>query len=271
MVYGPQDRTRAALIGYLRALGFEATREPSAAGAPLPACDGIDLLVIDDTLADAGFEVLRRRALAREVALLRLTSFNRTISGLTPGTAREQTLNKPVLWRKLEHAVAAAFTPGPSPTATLPRVPNAAPPPAALRGRRVLLVEDNVVNQALAIGMLETYELEVDCAENGREALEKLDGEVYALVLMDCQMPEMDGLEATRRWRAREAKQGGRRVPIVALTANAMAGDREDCLAAGMDGYLAKPFNRAALAAVLNAWMAPAATREIFSSCPSVA
>ncbi len=169
-----------------------------------------------------------------------------------------QTISKPVLWDKLRQAIAAAFDSAPIRTAT-PVTPANVLPLAELRGRRVLLVEDNVVNQALALGMLETYDLEIDCAGSGREALEKLGSARYDLVLMDCQMPEMDGLEATRRWREHEAAHAGLHVPIVALTANAMPGDRALCLAAGMDGYLAKPFSRAALTAALREWMRPSA------------
>jgi two-component system, sensor histidine kinase and response regulator len=110
-------------------------------------------------------------------------------------------------------------------------------------GTRVLLVEDNAVNQMVAMSMLQSAGCRVEVAGNGREALDRLDRNRYDLVLMDCQMPEMDGYEATSAWREREAASGNHLV-IVALTANAMEGDRERCVAAGMDDYLAKPFRR---------------------------
>jgi len=117
----------------------------------------------------------------------------------------------------------------------------AAPPPArAIAGRRVLLVEDNDVNQVVASEMLLTLGCEVRIAGNGQAALVELMADRYDLVLMDCQMPGMNGFEATAAWRTHERLAGGH-VPIVALTANAVAGDRESCLAAGMDDYLTKP------------------------------
>ncbi len=123
----------------------------------------------------------------------------------------------------------------------------------------VLLAEDNLVNQKVAIAMLQGLGLDVDVVANGQLALEALAQKDYGLILMDCQMPEMNGYEATRRIRQDEASNanvsGGSRIPIVALTAHAMEGDRELCLSAGMDDYLSKPFNRKQLAAVLDPWL----------------
>jgi signal transduction histidine kinase/ActR/RegA family two-component response regulator len=117
----------------------------------------------------------------------------------------------------------------------------------------VLVVEDNPVNQRMALHMLRKGGYGADLAENGEVALEKLSKTDYALVLMDCSMPVMDGFEATRRIRELEAQRGGH-VPIVALTANAMPGDRERCLEAGMDGYLAKPVTTEQLVAKIGAF-----------------
>ncbi len=105
---------------------------------------------------------------------------------------------------------------------------------------RILLVEDNAVDRKLMLKMLKRWGHTTDTAENGRAALEALDREAFDLVLMDVQMPEMDGLEATRSIREKERETGGH-VPIVAMTAHALKGDREKCLAAGMDGYVTKP------------------------------
>ncbi|HWA14854.1 MAG TPA: response regulator, partial [Gemmatimonadales bacterium] len=119
-------------------------------------------------------------------------------------------------------------------------------PPA---GRRVLLAEDNAINQKVAILMLERLGCRVDVAGNGIEAVDLSARLPYDLIFLDCQMPEMDGYTAARAIREREAGNG--RIPIVALTANAMESDRDECLAAGMDDYLSKPVAMAALANML--------------------
>jgi CheY-like chemotaxis protein len=113
-----------------------------------------------------------------------------------------------------------------------------------------LLAEDNAVNQRLASRLLEKRGHQVAVTASGREALEMLEKEAFDLVLMDVQMPDMDGLQATALIREREAANGVR-TPIVALTAYSMKGDRERCLAAGMDGYITKPVDAAELIAVV--------------------
>ena len=121
------------------------------------------------------------------------------------------------------------------------------------RPLRILLVEDNPVNQKVAEYMLSKHGHEVVTAANGKIALALLEQQAFDLALMDVQMPEMDGLEATAQIRAREQSNGGH-LPILALTANAMVGDRERCLQAGMDGYLTKPVqSHVLLAAVAQA------------------
>lgn len=119
---------------------------------------------------------------------------------------------------------------------------------------RVLLVDDNAINQLVACEMLVSLGAEVACTGDGEEALAALEAERYELVIMDVQMPVLNGLDATREWRRREAERGLGHVPIVALTANAMPADRDRCLASGMDDYLAKPVRREQLAAILKRW-----------------
>jgi len=147
--------------------------------------------------------------------------------------------------------------------------PYPSPPPAAggsLQGH-VLLVEDNTINQKVATRMLERLGVSVELATNGQEALERSLDQHFDLILMDVQMPVMDGLSATRALRDREAREGRDteergRTPIVAVTANAFAEDREECLAAGMDECMAKPFSSAQLQAMLSQWLPPARLGE---------
>ncbi len=119
---------------------------------------------------------------------------------------------------------------------------------------RILLAEDNPVNQLVTVQQLKQLGYRVDAVDNGRQALEALDRAPYDLVLMDCQMPELDGYQATHRIRLRES--AGERLPVVAITAHAMKGDREKCIAAGMDDYIAKPYRKETLDAVLASWLA---------------
>jgi len=117
----------------------------------------------------------------------------------------------------------------------------------------ILLAEDNPVNQKLAVAMLKKLGFRVDVANDGLEALEALDCNAYTLVLMDCQMPGMDGFEATSRIRARN--DDAAKIPIVAITANAMEGDKDRCLRAGMNAYLAKPLRSESLKTMLEEWL----------------
>ncbi|MCL7715374.1 response regulator [Stenotrophomonas sp. CPCC 101365] len=164
--------------------------------------------------------------------------------------------------------VAAAATPEP------PAVPAEAG--QRLEGARLLLVEDNPVNLLVAEKLLAAIGCRTDSAINGELALEKMRRERYSAVLMDCQMPVLDGYAATRRWREEEAGRGTPRLPIIAMTANAMAGDRERCLEAGMDDYLSKPISREGLRACLQRWCpapgaeAPHASAATATSQPEV-
>jgi CheY-like chemotaxis protein len=119
--------------------------------------------------------------------------------------------------------------------------------------QRVLLADDNLVNQKVASMLLQQLGLTVDVAESGRKAVQLVERNQYAVILMDCQMPDMDGFEATKAIRRLEALNGSY-TPIIAVTALAMVGDRERCIAVGMDDYISKPIDRQVLKIKLNHW-----------------
>jgi signal transduction histidine kinase/DNA-binding response OmpR family regulator len=165
-------------------------------------------------------------------------------------------LSKPIKQSELLDAIAKSIgtlevsrmsaAPGDGSVKSAARLP--VPPEGALR---ILIAEDNLVNQRLAARYLEKSGHQVCVADNGRDALARLEEAPFDLVFMDVQMPEMDGFEATAHIRAQE-KQSGRHLPIIALTAHAMKGDREQCLAAGMDGYVSKPIQEKELLEALH-------------------
>jgi signal transduction histidine kinase/CheY-like chemotaxis protein len=167
-------------------------------------------------------------------------------------------VSKPVRRADLYRCIAGAL--GAGAPAAAPEQPE--PVRGVSVGARVLVVEDNRINQQICLAMLRTFGCEADVANNGREGRDAALTGDYDVVLMDCQMPEMDGYAASAAIREHEAQANGsraanepaRHVPIVALTANAMEGDRDKCIAAGMDDYLSKPFKKAELHAVLQRW-----------------
>jgi signal transduction histidine kinase/CheY-like chemotaxis protein/HPt (histidine-containing phosphotransfer) domain-containing protein len=237
-------------------------REAAAAGDPYR------IALVDDQMPDMDGEMLGRAVTAdpalRDIMLVMLTSMSqsgdlRRVS--EAGFAAH--LVKPIRQSQLFDVLAtvwAARRQGPgAPLVTLEtthrvRRATAGRPAEAPLNARILLAEDNAVNQKVALKMLEKLGCRVDVAANGREALEMLDLLPYDAVLMDCRMPELDGYEATRE--IRRSEQGTQRhVPVIAMTAHAMQGDREKCLAAGMDDYVTKPVNAAALRAALRQWV----------------
>jgi CheY-like chemotaxis protein len=191
--------------------------------------------------------------------LIMMTSLTaRDLAAATPQPGIAACINKPVRRAELYRCLAAA---GNASQHSAPATAADAAP--ATLGARVLVVEDNRINQQICLAMLRAFGCEAEIANNGCEGRDAaLKGE-YDVVLMDCQMPEMDGYAASTAIRtheaqinaARDAGAPPRRVPIVALTANAMEGDREKCLAAGMDDYLSKPFKKEQLHAMLRRWV----------------
>ena len=171
-------------------------------------------------------------------------------------------LRKPLRQRELYRALTTMMRDQEEPASLIATVTAPRCPMVQFEGH-VLLVEDNPVNQELAQNFLEVFGCRVDVAGDGREAIAAITRDPYDLVLMDCQMPEMDGFEATAEIRQREAhEENHSRLPIVALTAHALQGDREHCLAAGMDDYLSKPFTQDQLVLVLERWLARKAGTE---------
>jgi len=227
--------------------------------------DPYALALLDEAMPEMSGPELARAIRAdprwRDIKLVLLTTLG--LPGAPDGSARRagvgQQLPKPVRKAPLRRCLRALLGDGIS-----ARPLDRAEPILARRDARVLLVEDNPVNQEVAKLMLAHFGYTVEVANHGQEALELLERQRYDLVLMDCQMPVMDGFQATALVRERERRlgesgQSAKRLPIVALTAHAVSGDRDRCLAAGMDDYLSKPFTREDLAAILNRWLpAPA-------------
>jgi CheY-like chemotaxis protein len=165
-------------------------------------------------------------------------------------------LTKPVHQSRLFDMLVGLFD-GAAPPAAPPESADAAvaePAPGAGSAPLILLAEDNPINRMLALNQLRKLGYAVDVAEDGQAAVEKALARYYRLILMDVQMPVMDGIEATRRIRAAQAG-GGERSVIVAVTANAMEGDREQLLAEGMDDYQSKPYGLEHLRALLDKWL----------------
>ncbi len=217
------------------------TDSPAEALAWIGRGDPYDVALLDyqmpgmDGIALA--RALRKLPGARSLALILLSSVNRPPIADEAETRFAAVLSKPLKMSQLREGLWRALGEHPAPSAAVDRA--AEPVSSAAVPLRILLAEDHLLNQRVALRMLERLGYRADVAENGREVLERLTRAPYDVVLMDVQMPEMNGLDASRaicaRWPASE------RPRIIAMTAEAMEGDREVCLAAGMDDYIVKP------------------------------
>ena len=202
-----------------------------------------DVAIVDTTVSDG----------SQLQALHGLRAAHVRVVGLSPSHARGDAsaanawLSKPLRHATVRDCLAFVITESPAPA----NGDESEPARPAVAGR-VLVVEDNAVNRKVAVALLDKLGYIADTAVDGIEALEAMERTRYDVVLMDCQMPRMDGYEATAEIRRREQ---GEHTPIVAMTASAMATDRERCLAQGMDDYLAKPIDRATLSEALRRWM----------------
>jgi CheY-like chemotaxis protein/HPt (histidine-containing phosphotransfer) domain-containing protein len=231
--------------------GLEALRRAARAGTPY------DLAILDAQMPDQdGFELataVRADRALRETRLLILTSAGQKGDGERCRQLGIQAyLTKPIARADLVEAVGTVL----AGTASAPGAAELVTRHSIAESRhalRILLAEDNPVNQQVATAMLLKRGHQVDVVGNGREAVDAVAQEAYDLVLMDIQMPEMDGFEATEKIRALPQ---GRTLPIIALTAHALSGERERCLARGMSGYLAKPFKAHDLFAAVEGWAA---------------
>jgi two-component system, sensor histidine kinase and response regulator len=223
----------------------------SAAAAGMPFALALLDLNMPDVDGDELARAIRAKPAVRGTRLVLLSSSGAR-SGAPAGAALDGVLVKPVRQSRLYEEIQAVIA-GERPVVA--HVP--ASDASDVRRRRaiasVLVVEDTPINQAVAAHMLERCGFAAQVAENGRKALDALSQRSYAAVLMDCQMPELDGYETTRE--IRRLEHGGPRTPIIAMTANAMQGERERCLAAGMDDYLTKPLRQRTLKDTLSRWV----------------
>ena len=258
---------REVLVAQLQFWGARVTETPNGPSAlhalrrAREAGDAFQLAVLDmqmpgmDGIALA--RAIKADASIRETRLVLLTSVSARgdatrlqevgFAAHLPKPARQAAL------RDMLSSVLVGTTPAGGPVVTQPR-----PAPAIRSGTvRILLAEDNVTNQQVALGILRKLGLRADAVYNGVDALKALATVPYDLVLMDVQMPEMDGLEATRQIRDPQSTVLNHQIPVVAMTAHAMQSDREKCIAAGMNDYMSKPIFPQTLVAALEKWLPP--------------
>ncbi len=253
LVVDDNETARQIMTEMLDSLGFAVDSAASGDEALARDIESYDVILMDWQMpGKSGLETsreLRARFGDKTPAILMVTNYGRDeVRAAAQSLGLEGFLVKPVTPALLIDAIAQALAGEGAVVA--PAQTTAAP---ALRfSGRVLVAEDNPINQQVATEMLQHLGLEVELASNGREALEKLEKGRFDLVFMDVQMPDVDGYEATRQLRAQERYAG---LIVIAMTAHAMAGDRERCLLAGMNDYVSKPIGMSALAETLHRWM----------------
>jgi signal transduction histidine kinase/CheY-like chemotaxis protein len=250
------------LEAHCHSWGMETTRAASVAEARSALGQGhhpFDLAILDMNLPDGnGLELADEIRQVHGEDDLKIVVLSSAARDVEPARRQElgihACLPKPLRGSALHQTLGSLFPE--SPVSMLP-TDEPTDAEAGLHGLDVLLVEDNPVNLEVGLGMLEKLGCAITTAGNGKEALQAMQDRRFDVVLMDCQMPEMDGFDATRERRRIEREDRLEPAVIVALTANAVAGDRERCLAAGMDDYLAKPFTLDQIGEMLHRWGAP--------------
>jgi two-component system sensor histidine kinase/response regulator len=245
---------------------LEELKRAAAAGEPYP------LVILDSLMPEMdGFDLARQIRAAPELVgatiMLLVPADRQDAAARCKEAGISASVLKPVKQSELLNAILEVLSAAARAAAPAPRRKEQAAPETAGRPLAVLLAEDNLVNQRLAVRILEKRGHRVVVANNGKEALAALEGQAFDLVLMDLEMPELGGFETVELLRARE-RGTGRHLPVIALTAHAMKGDRERCLAAGMDDYVSKPIRAAELFAAMEAALGSAARRP--ASPPAV-
>ena len=279
VVVDESDRQRATLLDQLHSWGMDVHAFSSMEGAlsafEAAAADGHPycLAIIDSCLSDSDgmelvAEISRRETLKVMAVILLIPLTEDTDVAVVQSAGTSMQLNKPVFSSSLFDAIVTALGPdklSPPPESQEPygdsairkKESSAILPKAPAGPKRLILVaEDNRVNQIVVREILMTAGFDYEIVGNGRAAVESAQDKKYDLVLMDCQMPEMDGFDATttiRLWE--QERQDSCRIPIIALTANATVEDRKKCFAAGMDDYCSKPINPARLIEIINLWL----------------
>jgi two-component system sensor histidine kinase/response regulator len=260
LVIDPSPSTREQARLQLERAGIIATAVDS-----IPASiDTVrtDAIIVGYRLVESGgwaaINVVRALAAPAKTPILYLAAnWQRQHAADASNAGCQGFLARPIRQSQLERALSTLITPREDRAPGLLALQSATQPAGQLVCiRRVLLAEDNVVNQKVAVRILERLHAQVEVAANGVEALAAANRVAFDLILMDCQMPEMDGFQATAAIRASQGPS--RKTPIIALTANAMQGDRERCVDAGMDDYLPKPVRSDELARMLEKWTKPA-------------
>jgi PAS domain S-box-containing protein len=268
LVVDDEEMSRDILSRYVTSWGIHVAAAPSARAAfamlrsAAEAGRPFDIALVDLRMPEINgmqfAEQLRSDPLAKALPLVLVTAYDGPAQGRAAIRAGFSAyLTKPVRQSQLHDCIADALF-GVREEPLSPSVAD----PIAERAGRILLVEDNAVNRQVALQQLRKLGYAADSVTNGYEAIEQSRQVAYDLIFMDCQMPVMDGFEATKAIRNRESRTG-KHVPIVAMTANALARDRNACIAVGMDDYLTKPVGREDLRAILLRWLVISEARDI--------